>query len=200
MKKKSVLILLIMMLAIGMVLAHGIDKVHANKTVHTSNIKITKTKSHSEVMRSPINWHDSSEIVPYPDIKKYPDMWIHVSIEKQRMYLVNHHSVLYTMYASTGVPTKSRETPKGTYHVQAERGKYFYSTSEGEGAYYWVSWLNHGEFLFHSTPVNSQGHYIKSVAEDLGKKPSSHGCVHLSIADSKWIYENIPYGTKVVID
>ncbi|MFT8728124.1 MAG: L,D-transpeptidase [Liquorilactobacillus ghanensis] len=53
------------------------------------------------------------------------------------------------------------------------------------------------EYLFHSTPTASQGDFIQSDANDLGKKPSSHGCVHLSISDSKWIYENIKYGTKV---
>ena len=27
----------------------------------------------------------------------------------------------------------------------------------------------------------------------------SHGCVRLDIDNAKWIYDNIPYGTKVVI-
>lgn len=113
---------------------------------------------------------------------------------------MDHQRVLYTMYASTGVNAPNHKTPRGTYHVQAERGKYFYSTDVGEGAYYWVSWLNHGEYLFHATPVNAQKHYIRSDAADLGKKPSSHGCVHLSVADAKWVYDHIKVGTKVVID
>jgi lipoprotein-anchoring transpeptidase ErfK/SrfK len=28
--------------------------------------------------------------------------------------------------------------------------------------------------------------------------PMSHGCVNLSIADAKWLYEWAPMGTKVV--
>ena len=205
MKKKSVYVLCATVVAIGLILVYGINRTHTSEHVNANVTKVEKSKSKAlktkpEVMRTPINWHKSSEIIPYPEVKKYPDMWIHVSLEKQRMYLMTQHKVLYTMYISTGIHDKAHETPRGTYHVQAERGKYFYSESENEGAYYWVSWLNHGEFLFHSTPVDSQQHYIKSIAENLGKKPTSHGCIHLSIADSKWVYDNIPYGMKVVID
>ncbi|CCU56791.1 ErfK/YbiS/YcfS/YnhG superfamily [Bacillus subtilis E1] len=39
---------------------------------------------------------------------------------------------------------------------------------------------------------------IKTEAEKLGTK-ASHGCIRLTIPDAKWIYENIPEHTKVVI-
>ncbi|ETY73989.1 L,D-transpeptidase [Lactiplantibacillus fabifermentans] len=193
------IILLVAILAVITVAVTHKTAAAKQRAIATSR---TTTKKHAKasVMRTPINWRKSSETVAYPSVKKYPNLWIHVSLEKQRMYLMNKQHVLYTMYASTGVQTADRKTPRGTYHVQAERGKYFYSASVSEGAYYWVSWLNHGEYLFHSTPVDAQGHFIKSDAADLGKKPSSHGCVHLSVADSKWVYENIRYGTKVVIN
>lgn len=209
MQRKSTLILLtsitlvIGLLAVGTVKVVGDAHRPSQSTVTTKKV-VSKTKAKttakSTVMRTPINWRQSSETVAYPNVNRYPDLWIHVSLAKQRLYLMNHHHVLYTMYASSGVPTADRKTPRGTYHVQAERGKYFYSASVDKGAYYWVSWLNHGEYLFHSTPVDAQGHFIKSDAADLGKRPSSHGCIHLSVADSKWVYNNIKYGTKVVID
>lgn len=213
MQRKSLVILLTSIVLIISILTTGMVKVigtaHATeRTTATTRQTIRKTAHHtksavnsqSSVMRTPINWRRSSETVAYPNVNDYPDLWIHVSLAKQRMTLINHHHVLYTMYVSTGVPTADRKTPRGTYHVQAERGKYFYSSSVGEGASYWVSWLNHGEYLFHATPVDAQGHFIKSDANDLGKRPSSHGCVHLSVADAKWVYQNIKYGTKVVID
>ena len=28
---------------------------------------------------------------------------------------------------------------------------------------------------------------------------ASHGCVRLELANAKWIYDNVPYGTKVVV-
>ncbi|KRL02127.1 L,D-transpeptidase [Liquorilactobacillus capillatus] len=160
-----------------------------------SAIKKNKRQQHLHV-----DWRKPSmKKTAYPSIAKHPNLWIHVSLRKQRVYLIDKDKCLYTMYASTGKPGKTA-TPKGVYHIQGERGDYFYSQSEDEGAYYWVSWKNHGEFLFHSTPTDAEGKYLKSVAADLGKRPSSHGCVHLTVADAKWMYENIPYGTKVVID
>lgn len=59
----------------------------------------------------------------------------------------------------------------------------------------------HGDYLL-GILVESRGigNLIQSDANDLGKEPSSHGCVHLSLADSKWVYKNIVYGTKFVID
>ena len=196
--KKRVFFLIGIILTVGLITIHTFNKVGAAHNSITTKRPISKPKATH--MRTPINWHKSSEKIAYQNINKYPGLWIHVSLEKQRMYLINHKHIIYTMYISSGVPTADRRTPRGTYYVQAERGKYFYSAAVNEGAYYWVSWLNHGEYLFHSTPVDSQGHFIKSDASDLGKRPSSHGCIHLSIADSKWVYNNIKYGTKILIN
>lgn len=205
MQRKSWLVFVgIIVLVAGVFTVHQVNGMyaHARKVTTSKAVKRAKKRATAKntVMRTPVNWRKSSETVAYPDVKKYPDLSIKVSLKQQRMYLLDHKRVLYTMYVSTGVPSADRKTPRGTYHVQAERGKYFYSDSVGEGAYYWVSWLNHGEYLFHSTPVDAQGHFIQSDAADLGKKPSSHGCVHLSVADAKWVYQNIKYGTKVIIE
>ena len=52
-------------------------------------------------------WQHSSENRPYPNVNQYPRLWILVSKKKQRVYLINHGKVLYTMYAST-VPQPER--------------------------------------------------------------------------------------------
>lgn len=153
----------------------------------------------SRFMRQPMNWRLSSQVTPYPDLKKYPQLWIKVSLAKQRVYLMSQQHLLYEMYASTGADRPAMQTPRGTYYIQHERGTFFYSPREKEGAYYWVSWLNHGEYLFHSTPTDLQGHYLESIAQQLGRKGTSYGCIHLTVADAKWFYQNIPYRTKVVI-
>lgn len=142
-------------------------------------------------------WQHSSESHSYPNISQYPHLWILVSKKKQRVYLINRGKVLYTMYASTG--TGKNNTPTGTYHIQAERGLSFFNAKSGEGARYWVSWKNHGEYLFHSVPINRRGQYVISEAQNLGKTANSHGCVRLSVPDAKWMYQNIKQGTKVVI-
>lgn len=136
---------------------------------------------------------------PYPKIKNWNQIWIDANISKQRIYIKKGNQTLYTMLTSSGLDTKpDNSTPLGTFHVQAQRGKFFYSAQYKEGAEYWTSWKNHGEFLFHSVPVNKQGKIIKGVADQLGHK-ASHGCFHLTFADAKWILDHVPVGTKVVI-
>ena len=135
----------------------------------------------------------------YPRLSPGQELWIKVSVERQRVYIMEGGTIVYTMIASTGLdhPADNR-TPDGTFYVQRERGLSFYSPKEGEGARYWVSWLHHGEYLFHSVPTDKKGNVIESEARKLGSK-ASHGCIRLTIPDAKWIYENVKFGTKVVI-
>lgn len=146
-----------------------------------------------------IDWRKSSEQKAYPDWNQHPNAWVHVSLKKQRVYIMDGQQCLYTMYASTG-SGGDNATPTGTYHIQAERGTFFYNPKSGEGARNWVSWKDHGIYLFHSVPTNSANQIVQSQAEKLGKSAASHGCVRLSLPDSKWMYDTIPVGTKVVID
>lgn len=142
-------------------------------------------------------WQQSSEQTAYPNPAEHPHMWILVSKRQQRVYLIDRGKVLYRMYASTG--TRQEKTPSGIYHIQAERGLSFYNAKSGEGARYWVSWKNHGEYLFHSVPTNAQGNYLLDEATKLGKTSASHGCIRLSVPDARWMYQNIPQNTRVVI-
>lgn len=40
---------------------------------------------------------------------------------------------------------------------------------------------------------------IRNEAKKLGRTQASHGCIRLSLPDSKWLYEKLPVGTKVVV-
>ncbi|WP_338034781.1 L,D-transpeptidase [Lacticaseibacillus kribbianus] len=145
----------------------------------------------------PVDWHNPSESAPYPVVTDHPGLQIDVSLAKQRVYLKDAAGkVLYTMYCSSGM---DNSTPRGVFYIQAERGASFYNPREKMGANYYTSFLDHGVYLFHTVPTDASGRYIVSEAEKLGKKPGSHGCVRLSIADAKWINEHIPTGTKVTI-
>ncbi|MCL6443244.1 MAG: L,D-transpeptidase [Alicyclobacillus sp.] len=135
---------------------------------------------------------------PYPKLYKGEKVWIDVSLSKQRIYIMHGNDVLYTMITSSGLPGPDTYTPTGVYHIQPERGTWFFVDRFDEGAEYWVSWKGHGQYLFHSVPFDENHHVIKSSAAKLGV-PDSHGCFHLTVADAKWIYDNIPTGTKVVI-
>lgn len=123
---------------------------------------------------------------------------------KNRVYLMDGKKCIYIMYCTAGKITKKNgkyytPTPLGTHYIQAERGKSFFLPQFGQGAQTWVSYKNHGEYLFHSVLTDRYGRIIKSEAKKLGKKSGSHGCIRLSLPDAKWMNRHAPVGTKVVI-
>ena len=106
------------------------------------------------------------------------------------------------MYCSAGVKdpkTGHTTTPLGTYYIQNEHGQSFYNSSLKEGANYWTSFKNHGEYLFHTVPTDAQGNYKPAEAAKLGKDTGSHGCIRLSIPDAKFI-QTVPVNTPVKIE
>lgn len=154
--------------------------------------------SDQKTAKTSIDWTKPSG-GKYPDIKQ-KHVWIDVDVKEQKTYIKEGSKNLYTMMISSGLDqTKDDATPKGTFHIEPERGEWFFSEGYQEGAEYWVSWKSHGEFLFHSVPMTKDQKVIKAEAAKLGTK-ASHGCIRLTIPDAKWIYENIPEHTKVVIN
>lgn len=89
--------------------------------------------------------------------------------------------------------------PKDTLKSKPNEDNTFFNTQSGEGANYWVSFKDHGIYLFHSVPVDANDQYIVKEAQQLGKVANSHGCIRLTIADAKWLYENISTHTPVVV-
>ncbi|GET11522.1 cell surface protein [Ligilactobacillus agilis] len=203
--RKFFKLILLVLLFIGGATYYYHHQVKLNQATTLSSRAQSKVSPKKTVMRTPINWRLPSETVAYPDLKQLNDFWIKVVISKNRVYLMDGKKVVYTMYASAGEyerqadGKKKSTTPTGTYYIQAERGDSFYNSNLNEGANYWTSWLNHGEYLFHTVPTDANGNYKVAEAKKLGKKPASHGCIRLSVADAKWINQNVPQGTKVVI-
>ena len=88
----------------------------------------------------------------------------------------------------------ARRTPtvKGTFTV---KGKGLRFGSSSYTCWYYTQF--YGNYLFHSVLYKPGS---KTTIKDgrLGIN-ASHGCVRLSLSNAKWIYDNIPKGTKVVI-
>ena len=85
----------------------------------------------------------------------------------------------------------STPTVKGQFTVKS-KGLAF-----GSGYTCWYYTQFYGNYLFHSV-LYSPGSKTNLVDGRLGIN-ASHGCVRLSLTNAKWIYDNIPSGTKVVI-
>lgn len=75
-----------------------------------------------------------------------------------------------------------------------ERGDWFFSEEYQEGGKYWTQIT--GDILFHSVPFAKDK---TTVLDYTMNKPSSHGCIRLSIDDAKWIFTNIPRESKIII-
>jgi len=120
---------------------------------------------------------------------------VQVDISNQKTNIFKGKSNKWTLIksftCSTGID--SEKTPSGVYTIK-EKGAWFFSDSYNQGGKYWVQF--DGDYLFHSLPYDEDQNNI--VDYTLGK-PASHGCIRLAETDSKWIYDNISKGSKVVI-
>lgn len=157
-------------------------------------------------LRKPMNWHRPSENRPYPDLRTVQHFWVHVSINQNRTYLMDGNRVIYVMYSAAGrfgrhnaKGQKISDTPTGTFHIQKERGKHFFNPAINCGANYYVSFHGHGRDNFHSPEVDKSGHYMTGLANRIGNRRATWGCVSLTIPDSLWFYHHVPQGTKIVI-
>ena len=85
----------------------------------------------------------------------------------------------------------STPTVKGQFTVGI-KGKVF-----GSGYSCWYYTQFYGNYLFHSILYNPGS--MTSVQDGRLGINASHGCVRLSLSNAKWIYDNIPKNTKVVV-
>ena len=119
---------------------------------------------------------------------------IYVNRKTNLVNIVDKHKrLLKSMYCSTG---KHYSTIRGTYRTQSKmRWHALY-----HGVYGQYCTRIHGPYLFHSVPYTRVSKRAMQTREfnKLGRQ-ASHGCIRLSAADARWIYQHCPLGTKVVI-
>jgi len=84
-------------------------------------------------------------------------------------------------------------TPVGTFRVQ-KKSPLTRSYADPTVSMQWMTNFD-GGIGFHGIPVQGD----RPLATPLGVRPVSHGCVRLSDADAKWIYDNLPNGALVVV-
>lgn len=176
---------------------------------HSSTLRTSKVSLQKKIFRpypDPTDlvkegeWKKSSEKKAYPNLKKVKKLVIRVSVKGNRVYLLDNNKVIYTMLASCGKYKNGKSlTPLGKYQIIGGRGDKFFNSKLNEGALNWVSWTENCVYLFHSVPICKNQKINKSEAAKLGKQPASNGCIRLSLPDSKWLMDNVPTGTPVVI-
>ncbi len=125
-----------------------------------------------------------------------------VSTAKQRVYAYapdenEEYTILVrTMKCSTGL--NATPTPKGTYQASTGPGARWHYFKK---FFVWAQYAYYiqGDIMFHSVLYNNKGGSPTSGSvRNLGRK-ASHGCVRLSVENAKWIYQNCPAKTKIVV-
>lgn len=83
----------------------------------------------------------------------------------------------------------------GSPTVLGEFSVYGKGLSFGHGYTCWYYMQFYGDYLFHSQPCYTGTFNV--MDHTMGHRASA-GCIRLTTDHAKWIYDNIPYGTKVV--
>ncbi|MCI9531693.1 MAG: L,D-transpeptidase family protein [Lachnospiraceae bacterium] len=116
---------------------------------------------------------------------------------------INKGTNVVTVFRSNGTPERAfvcstgHDTPLGTFSTsQKLRWHELMGPSWGQYCTRIV-----GGVLFHSVWYYENGNYASQSYREYNKLGTtcSHGCVRLTVADSKWIYDNCPLGTTVRI-
>lgn len=121
---------------------------------------------------------------------------------------VNRVTNCVTVYNNNDKPVKSmicsvgndenpdNITPAGTFSTSEKfRWRELFGNEYGQ----YCTRIN-GPILFHSVPYYSQNENDLNTGDYnmLGQKDSL-GCIRLKVSDAKWIYENCPLGTTVIV-
>ncbi|MBI6071116.1 L,D-transpeptidase [Clostridium perfringens] len=129
------------------------------------------------------------------DITSNTNYLVFVNIAEQKTYVYegskNDWTLDKTFTCSTGI--EGKETPVGVFTVQ-NRAPWFFSPKYGQGGKYYVKFM--GNYLFHSIPFDSDK---TTISDPTLGVPASHGCIRLSVEDSKWLYDNVQNGSKIII-
>jgi len=141
-------------------------------------------------------WIRNTDYNLSPEMDKKTLYEVDTSINEQLINIYKNGEVIKSFKCSTGLlGDQDNETPLGIFFIQV-KGERFFSDKYGQGAKYYIKFFSN--YLFHSIPIDKNGNIIEEEEKKLGE-PASHGCIRLSMDDIKWMYSNIPEGTKVNI-
>ena len=126
---------------------------------------------------------------------------IGISIANQKVYIYapdsneKYTKLVRTMTCSTG---KNDSTPRGTF-TGGPTSEQWHCFKNFENCWAQYAYYVTGDIMIHSVLYDAkEGKLTKSSVRNLGS-PASHGCIRLSVEDAKWIWQNCPKGTKIII-
>lgn len=122
---------------------------------------------------------------------------IDVDISKKHMTIYKNNKVLKEIVCDTEKDNHStNSTPIGNFQVE-NKGSFFFNSKYKKNERHYIKFFSN--YLIHSIPTDKNGTIIEEGKNKL-ELPVSKGCIEVSEKDSKWLYDNIPVGTEVVIN
>lgn len=126
--------------------------------------------------------------------------FVRVVLDEQRVYVYSRtRRLIATMPVSTGTDDT---TPVGTFRVFSKSRDAYYAPNPRER----MRWMTRftvgrqgGNIGFHGIPYRVTKAGEVPFETPLGRAPSSHGCVRMSVADARWIFENLAMGATVSV-
>ena len=128
-------------------------------------------------------------------VNSISDKALIVSISRQTLWACEGNQLVNTSRVTTGA---TNSTPTGTFQIQAKEGPQYLNGCNETGCWHdfvhvWMPF--YGDYGFHDAtwqtmPFGSAGYTTQG----------SHGCVHLPLAESYWVYDWASVGTKVTIE
>ncbi len=110
-----------------------------------------------------------------------------------------------TVAGAGALNIQSSFTPIGTYSICSNGAAVKYSLKpmhEPDGSTVYARWCSHivGNVYFHAIAVGAQSHYaMRPYSYNRLGGPASAGCIRMTVADAKWLYDYAPTGTTVKI-
>ena len=118
---------------------------------------------------------------------------IYIDTTNNWLYLYYGYQWNWSLVDYWRVSTGAASTPTVIGEFTVESKGYYFGDEDGFRCYYYTGFS--GPYLMHSI-LYFPGTF--DVMDSTIGRNVSHGCVRMVIERAKWIYENIPYGTKVV--
>ncbi len=112
---------------------------------------------------------------------------------------------VYTNAGAGSLNIHSSFTPLGSFSICSNGQAVRYPLKpmhEPDGSVVYARWCSHivGNVYFHAVAVGSQSHYaLSSYSYNRLGSPASAGCVRMTVADAKWLYDYAATGTKIKI-
>jgi hypothetical protein len=118
--------------------------------------------------------------------------YVEIRLDRQLLLRTWQDGRCDTHAVSTGTPglKKGTVTPPGVYVLQSKATLQISKQFDNAKMFYWMQFS--GNYGMHA--LAGRGYYW-----NLGKRPSSHGCVRLSLASAQDLYGSLSLGTPVMI-